>query len=81
VDDTMLAQGKASLDAIATVTEEEIATAIKWLHEQEGLMVEGSGAVGVAAVLSGRLKPAAFPVVLVITGSNIDRARHAELVK
>lgn len=81
VDDTMLAQGKASLDAIATVTEEEIGAAIKWLHEQEGLMVEGSGAVGVAALLSGRLKPAAFPVVLLITGGNIDRARHAELVK
>lgn len=81
VDDEMLAQGQAALDAIATVTEEQIADAIRWLHGEEGLTVEGSGAVGVAALRSLALKPQVFPVVVVISGANIDRAKHAELLQ
>lgn len=80
VDDEMLAQGKAALDAIATVEEEDIAESIAWLHHAEGLIVEGSGAVGVAALRSGRLKPQAFPVAIVVSGANIDRAKHGEIV-
>jgi threonine dehydratase len=81
VDEEMLAQGKAAIDAIATVTEEEIADAIRWLFQEEGLTVEGSGAVGIAAVRTGRLKVAAFPAVIVISGGNIDRTKHLEIVR
>ncbi|MDH5234961.1 MAG: threonine/serine dehydratase [Gemmatimonadota bacterium] len=80
VDDEMLAQGQAALDAIVTVEEEEIADAIAWLHREHGLVVEGSGAVGVAALRTGRLKPQAFPVAMTISGGNIDPAKHDALV-
>ena len=80
VDAEMLAQGEAAIDAMATVTEEEIADAIAWLYREEGLTVEGSGAVGVAALRAGRLKPQAFPVVVIISGGNIDKAKLAEIL-
>ena len=80
VDAEMLAQGQAALDAIVTVEEEEIAEAIRWLHTAHGLRVEGSGAVGVAALRSGRLRPEAFPVAVTVSGANIDAARWAAIV-
>jgi threonine dehydratase len=80
VDDEMYQQGKAALDAIVTVEESEIAEAIAWLHRAHGLTVEGAGAVGVAALRSGRLKPQAFPVAVTVSGSNIDAATWEQLV-
>ncbi|MEY2733788.1 MAG: hypothetical protein RL340_847, partial [Gemmatimonadota bacterium] len=77
VDVEMLAQGRAALDAIVTVEEEGIAEAIRWLHTAHGVRVEGSGAVGVAALRSGRLRPEAFPVAVTVSGANIDAARWA----
>jgi len=80
VDEEMLAQGQAALDAITAVEEEEIADAIVWLHREHGLTVEGSGAVGVAALRAGRLAPQGFPVAVVVSGANIDRAKHDALL-
>lgn len=72
VDDEMVAQGRAALDAIATVAERDIAQAIGWLFREHGLAVEGSGAVGVAALRAQRLKLQTFPAAVLITGANID---------
>ncbi|MBA3853845.1 MAG: threonine ammonia-lyase [Gemmatimonas sp.] len=80
VDDEMFQQGKAALDAIATVAEADVADAIRYLHRAHGLTVEGSGAVGVAALWSGALRPTAFPVVVTVSGANIERARWDALV-
>ena len=80
VDAEMLAQGQAALDAIVTVEEDAIAEAIRWLHLAHGVRVEGSGAVGVAALRSGRLRPEAFPVAVTVSGANIDAARWAAIV-
>ena len=43
---------------------------MRWLWREEGLRVEGSGAVGVAALLGGLQLPA--PVCIVLSGSNVD---------
>ncbi len=80
VDAEMYAQGKAALDAIATVSEDDVADAIRALHRDHGLVVEGSGAVGVAALRTGALTPTAFPTVVTISGANIERARWDALV-
>jgi threonine dehydratase len=80
IDDLALDVGKHSLDTLAIVTEEEIARAIAWLSREEGLVVEGSGAVGVAALLQKKIYKPEGPVAVVLTGSNIDSARHAEIV-
>lgn len=80
VDDEMYRQGKAALDAIATVEEEDVADAIRWLHQEHRLTVEGSGAVGIAALRSGALRPQAFPVGVTISGANIAPDRWRALV-
>jgi threonine dehydratase len=80
IDDLALDVGKHSLDVLAIVTEEEIAQAIAWLSREEGLVVEGSGAVGVAALLEKKIYRPKGPVVVVLSGGNIDAARHAEVV-
>ena len=80
VDADMLAQGKAALDGIATVTEQAIAEAIAFLWIEEGVKAEGAGAVGVAALISGAMLPVRFPVAVVISGGNIDDSVHAAIL-
>ena len=75
-DAYMLAQGQAALDDMVVSSEEDVASAIAYLWIEEGFRVEGAGAVGVAAVLSGRVKSLEFPVVVVVSGGNIDEAKH-----
>jgi threonine dehydratase len=58
------------VDDVALVSEDEMADAIRLLHRDHDLKVEGGGAVGVAAVLAGRL-PLDGPTVVVVSGGNI----------
>ena len=81
IDAEGLAIGRAALDGIAVVSEREIAAAIAWLATDEGLTVEGSGAVGVAALRGRALGDVPGPVAVVVSGGNIDPARHAECVR
>jgi threonine dehydratase len=78
IDEDALSIGRAGLDEIVTVTESEIATGMLWLLDQHGLRVEGAGAVGVAAILAGKLKPVGETVVIV-SGGNVDPARLTSL--
>lgn len=80
IDEEGLAIGRAALDGIAVVSEAAIADAISWLWREEGLTVEGSGAAGVAALLAGALGLTAGPVAVVVSGGNIDPARHAGII-
>jgi threonine dehydratase len=80
IDDEGLALGRAALDDIAVVSEDAIAAAIAWLARVEQLTVEGSGAAGVAALSSGTLGLTSGPVVVVVSGGNIDPPRHAAIV-
>lgn len=77
IDDEGLDIGRHALDGIFTVTEEEIAETVAWLAREHDVTVEGSGAVGVALVRSGRAKPLTGPVVVVVSGGNIDPDRLA----
>jgi threonine dehydratase len=60
------------------VTEAQIAEAIAYAHDQHGQVVEGSGAVGIAAALNGRVPKDGHTVVLV-TGGNIDPEKHQQI--
>ena len=61
------------VDDIVLVEEEVIYAAIRLLLERARLVVEPSGAVAVAALLSGAVDVAGRRVVAVISGGNIDR--------
>jgi threonine dehydratase len=79
IDEEGLEIGEQALDAIETVSEDEIARAIVWLDAHGAGRVEGSGAVGVAALLARRLTTVASPCAIVVSGGNIDESRLAEL--
>jgi threonine dehydratase len=70
-----------AVDEMVVVSEESVERAIAWLHEHEELVAEGSGAVGVAAILEGRISGAADPIGVIVTGRNIDATRHAEIIE
>jgi len=65
-------------DDIVLLTEAEIARGIRHLYAEERQIVEGGGAVGVAALLSGRVRPDG-PVVVPLTGANIDMDLHRRI--
>jgi threonine dehydratase len=66
-------------DRIVLVDEAAIAPAIRSLFREEGIVSEGSGVVGVAALLEGALD-AAGPTAVVITGGNIDAPTLARIL-
>ena len=59
------------LDEMIDVSDEEISEAIVLLLERSKLVVEGAGAVGVAALLAGKIGGTG-PVAIVLSGGNID---------
>src|SRR5437764_1282946 len=71
-----LAGAREAVDAIVTVTEAEIVTALGLLLTRAKLVAEGSGAAATAAVLSGRsgLTPGSR-VCAIVSGGNIDVGR------
>lgn len=75
IDEFALDVGRHALDGMTTLEEDAIARAIAWLHREEGVTAEGSGAVGVAAILEGTLTIERFPCAVVVSGKNIDRAK------
>jgi len=58
--------------APVTVTEKAILAATSFCHEELKLVVEPSGAVGVAALLTERYQPMG-PTAVILSGSNLDR--------
>jgi threonine dehydratase len=59
------------IDEVVTVTEDDIARALLVLLERAKLVVEPAGAVGVAALMTGAVRPDG-PTVVVLSGGNID---------
>lgn len=67
------------VSSLVTVSEDEIRAAIRHLLRRHGLLAEGAGAVGVAAVLAGKVS-SAHPVVAVVSGRNIALPVLAEVL-
>ena len=60
------------VDEIVTVRDDETATAILTLMEQQKLVAEGAGAVTVAAAMFNKLPVAGKKVCAIVSGGNID---------
>jgi threonine dehydratase len=67
------------VDEVVTVEDEELVDAMVFLFDRMKLVVEPSGAAGVAALLQGRVPPGR--VGIVVSGGNVGAARFAELVR
>jgi threonine dehydratase len=69
-------------DDIVVVEEDETAEAMVVLMERCKLVVEGAGAVGVAALLGGQVRPAARgTTVAVLSGGNVDPGLLASVAR
>ena len=60
------------VDQIVTVSEEWISLAMVWLLERTKVVVEGAGALGVAAILARAIEPSGRRTAVVLSGGNID---------
>jgi threonine dehydratase len=69
-----------TLDDIVAVDDEQIGEAIVLLAERTKLVVEGAGAVGVAAILGG-LAGGSGPVLALLSGGNIDASLMVQVMR
>ncbi len=60
------------VDETVLVSEGEIAAGMTFALERHQLVVEGGGAVGIAAVLAGKVKEIGENTAIVISGANVD---------
>ena len=65
--------------AIVSVSDAEVADAVRWAWTEHKLVVEPGGAAALAAVLSEKAE-AEEGMVVILSGGNIDPALHARLV-
>ncbi|MFF8815495.1 pyridoxal-phosphate dependent enzyme [Streptomyces pactum] len=68
------------LDEVVLVGDDEIRDAMEFAFTRLKIVVEPSGATGLAALLTGRIAEPPPRVGVVISGGNIDPARFAELI-
>ncbi|UWU25296.1 hydroxyectoine utilization dehydratase EutB (plasmid) [Rhizobium sp. CB3060] len=67
------------LDDVILLSEDEIAAGIRHATTVENQIVEGAGAVGIAALLAGKIRLNS-PTAIVISGGNIDPAVHRQII-
>ncbi|APX70005.1 hydroxyectoine utilization dehydratase EutB [Brucella sp. 09RB8918] len=70
---------RSLLDGVVLLDEEEIAAGIRHAATQEGEIIEGAAAVGIAALLSGRIRPTGTTAIIV-SGGNIDPEHHRAIM-
>ncbi|RCW85640.1 hydroxyectoine utilization dehydratase EutB [Phyllobacterium bourgognense] len=67
------------LDDVILLSEDEIAAGMAHAYMQEREIIEGAAAVGIGALLAGKIK-AKGPVVAILSGRNVDMEQHRRIV-
>ena len=70
---------RSLVDDCVLVSEAAIADGIRLAYEEEGEVIEGAAAVGIAAILSGKVVLRG-PTALVLTGKNIAPDQHRRII-
>jgi threonine dehydratase len=73
INSRLLAQG-------VTASDEEVGQAMAFAFRELKLVVEPGGAVGLAALLAGRIDVSGKNVVIVLSGGNVDADLYARLI-
>ena len=63
-----------------TASDEEVGAAMAFAFRELKLVVEPGGAVGLAALLSGKIEARGKTVVIVLSGGNVDADLYAKLI-
>lgn len=77
----MLKQIKKYVDEIHQVSDEQIASSILFMLENQKLLIEGASAVGIAFLLSGKINIKNKNVVIPLTGGNIDVSTLSTIIE
>ena len=73
INQRLLSQG-------VTASDDEVAVAVSFVFRELKLVVEPGGAVGLAALLAGRIEARGKTVVIVLSGGNVDADLFARLI-
>jgi threonine dehydratase len=71
---------RAYVDEIVTVSESGLITALRTIHDEHGRVVEGAGALALAALMARRRSFRGRTVILVVSGKNIDPKQFAAII-
>ncbi|CAK7259723.1 MULTISPECIES: hydroxyectoine utilization dehydratase EutB [unclassified Shinella] len=71
---------RALLDEVILLSEAEIAAGMRHAYGEEREVIEGAAAVGIAALLSGRLGRLDGPVAVILSGRNVDMGLHKRVL-
>jgi threonine dehydratase len=71
---------KELVDEIVLVSDDEIRDALRFAVDRLKLVMEPSGASGLAALLAGRLQPVPARIGVIVSGGNVGAKRLAELI-
>ena len=68
------------VDEVVLLSEDEIAAGMRHAFRVERLILEGGGAVGIAAPLAGKVDAAGRDVAVIVSGNNVDMDAFARIV-
>jgi threonine dehydratase len=71
---------RREVDDIVTVSDTQLAAAMKFFAERMKMIVEPTGCLGAAAALHGAVAVEGKKVGILVSGGNVDLARFAGLV-
>jgi threonine dehydratase len=80
IPQSLLTLAKKRVSGILEVTEDDIARAIAFVHREHRQVIEGAGAVGIAALLAGKAEPRGRKTAIFVSGGNIDDSRLKEIL-
>lgn len=81
IPQSLLDLSKKRITGFVEVLESDIARAIAFLHSKHHQVVEGAGAIGVAAILAEKIPVTGKRVGIVISGGNIDHTKLLDILK
>jgi threonine dehydratase len=80
IPQSLLTLARKRVSDVFEVTEEDIRRAIAFIHKEHRQVIEGAGAVGVAALLTGKAGERGKKTGVFISGGNIDDDRLKEIL-
>jgi threonine dehydratase len=69
------------VDEVVLVSEDEIASAMRFAFREHHLVLEGAGAVGIAALRAGKVQNIRGDVAIVLSGGNVDMDAFLETIQ
>jgi len=69
------------INRVVLLTEDELIAGSRYCFQELKLVVEPSGAAGVAALVAGKLETRQSPVAVVVSGSNLDQKYFPDVMK